>query len=49
MNIDHIKISDFTYDLPEEYIAQSPLEKRDDSNLPIVRSISIVYNVEQSI
>ena len=28
-----MRLSDFDYDLPEEFIAQSPLEKRDDSKL----------------
>jgi len=28
-----VKISDFDYDLPQEFIAQKPLDKRDDSKL----------------
>lgn len=31
-----MKVSDFNYDLPEELIAQHPLEKRDSSRLMVV-------------
>ena len=31
-----MKLSDFNYDLPEELIAQDPLEKRSDSRLMVV-------------
>ena len=31
-----MKVSDFNYDLPEELIAQTPLEKRDESRLMIL-------------
>ncbi len=36
-----IKISDFTYNLPDERIAKYPLEKRDDSKLLIFKDNSI--------
>lgn len=31
-----MKVSDFYYDLPEELIAQTPIEKRDESRLMIL-------------
>lgn len=31
-----MKLSDFNYDLPKEYIAQSPLDKRDESKLMVI-------------
>ena len=31
-----MKVSDFNYDLPEELIAQTPIEKRDESRLMIL-------------
>ena len=31
-----MKVSDFCYDLPEELIAQTPIEKRDESRLRIL-------------
>ena len=31
-----MKVSDFNYDLPEELIAQLPLEKRDESRLMVL-------------
>ena len=31
-----MKLSDFYYDLPEELIAQTPLEKRDESRLLVL-------------
>jgi S-adenosylmethionine:tRNA ribosyltransferase-isomerase len=31
-----VKVSDFNYDLPEELIAQTPLEKRDESRLMVL-------------
>ncbi len=31
-----MKLTDFNYDLPEELIAQDPLEKRSDSRLMVV-------------
>lgn len=31
-----MKVSEFNYDLPEELIAQTPLEKRDESRLMIL-------------
>ena len=31
-----MKVSDFDYNLPEELIAQTPLEKRDESRLMVL-------------
>ena len=31
-----MKVTEFNYDLPEELIAQTPLEKRDESRLMIL-------------
>ena len=31
-----MKVTDFNYDLPEELIAQTPLEKRDESRLMVL-------------
>ena len=31
-----MKLSDFYYDLPEELIAQTPIEKRDESRLLVL-------------
>ena len=31
-----MKVSEFNYDLPEELIAQTPLEKRDESRLMVL-------------
>ena len=33
-----MKVSDFNYNLPEELIAQVPLEKRDESRLMVLDS-----------
>ena len=33
-----MKVSDFNYDLPEELIAQVPLEKRDESRLMVLNT-----------
>ena len=38
--MDHIKISDFDYDLPTELIAQTPLERRDSSRLLVLNRSS---------
>ena len=46
-----MKTSDFFYDLPEELIAQTPLEKRDNSRLLVLgkqsgeveHSISMIF------
>ena len=34
--VSHLKTEDFWYDLPEELIAQTPLQKRDTSRLMVV-------------
>ena len=34
--VSHLKTEDFWYDLPEELIAQTPLEKRDSSRLLVL-------------
>ncbi len=31
-----MKLSEFNYDLPEELIAQTPIEKRDESRLMVL-------------
>ena len=31
-----MKVSEFNYDLPEELIAQTPIEKRDESRLMVL-------------
>ena len=31
-----VKVSEFSYDLPEELIAQTPIEKRDESRLMVL-------------
>ena len=33
MDLNHIKTSDFDYNLPEELIAQTPIEPRDHSRM----------------
>ena len=33
-----MKVTEFNYDLPEELIAQTPLEKRDESRLMISKT-----------
>ncbi len=47
MNLDEVKrvkISDFDYDLPTEYIAQKPLESRDASKLLVYKSGEITHH-----
>ena len=34
--MDKMKLSDYFYDLPEELIAQDPLEKRDESRVLVL-------------
>ncbi|WP_241687955.1 S-adenosylmethionine:tRNA ribosyltransferase-isomerase [Ancylomarina salipaludis] len=41
MNPQHIQISDFTYDLPDEKIAKYPLSKREESKLLVYRGNEI--------
>ena len=38
--VDGLKTSDFDYDLPEEYIAQTPVEPRDSSRLLVLDRVS---------
>ena len=40
-----IKISDYTYDLPEERIAKYPLKKRDESKLLVYREGQIYHRI----
>jgi S-adenosylmethionine:tRNA ribosyltransferase-isomerase len=51
MSIDprHLRIEDFTYDLPGEKIAKHPLEKRDQSKLLVYRNGEISQAVFQTI
>lgn len=46
-----MKVSDFNYNLPEELIAQVPLEKRDESRLMVLnrRNQSIEHRVFKDI
>mgnify|MGYP000041857193 CR=1 FL=1 len=37
--------SDFNYELPEELIAQTPVEPRDSSRLMAARTISLSYSI----
>lgn len=45
----HLTIQDFTYDLPENRIAQHPLSKRDDSKLLIYKSGKIAEDIYHNI
>ena len=42
-----MKKSDFYYDLPEELIAQHPLEKRDESRLMILNRLKKSIELER--
>lgn len=42
--LQEIRISDYTYDLPEERIAKFPLEKRDESKLLVYRAGKIEHH-----
>ena len=44
-----LTLSDFHYDLPESYIAQTPVEPRDSSRLMIVDRNAAVGQVEHRI
>ncbi len=44
MHPQHLKISDFTYELPDERIAKFPLAERDDSKLLVYAQGSITEN-----
>ncbi len=44
-----IKLSDFDYLLPEVYIAQKPLEKRDESKLLVYENGNISHNIFKNI
>ncbi len=43
MNIPSIKLSDYTYDLPDERIAKFPLAQRDHSKLQVYRNGTITH------
>src|ERR1700712_5100112 len=45
MHPKHLKISDFTYNLPDEKIAKYPLEERDSSKLLIYKNGIIAETV----
>ena len=51
MSIDprHIKIKDYTYQLPEERIAKYPVSKRDESKLLIYNKGGISHDVFKNI
>jgi S-adenosylmethionine:tRNA ribosyltransferase-isomerase len=36
MKVDHMKLTNFDYDLPKEYVAQSPIEPRDSAKLMVL-------------
>ena len=40
-----MKLSDFDYDLPQEYIAQTPLEKRDHSKLLVYNRVTQKHEI----
>ena len=46
-----MKVSEFNYELPEELIAQTPLEKRDESRLMVLnkKNQSIEHKVFKDI
>jgi S-adenosylmethionine:tRNA ribosyltransferase-isomerase len=43
MNLDHINLADYTYDLAEERIAKFPLEKRDEAKLLVFKDHQITH------
>ena len=45
----NIKLSDYTYDLPDERIAKFPLPKRDESKLQVYQQGKITHNVFKNI
>eukprot|EP01136_Pigoraptor_vietnamica_P022984 Opistho-1_new@74632 len=45
MNIQDLKLADYTYDLPDERIAKFPLEKRDESKLQVYQQGKITHTV----
>lgn len=48
-NMQNIKLSDYTYDLPDEKIAKFPLSKRDESKLLIYQKGGISHSVFKNI
>jgi S-adenosylmethionine:tRNA ribosyltransferase-isomerase len=45
----HIKLTDYTYDLPDERIAKFPLSKRDESKLMVYQQGKITHSVFKNI
>lgn len=45
----HIKLTDYTYDLPDERIAKFPLSKRDESRLLVYQKGEITHSVFKNI
>lgn len=45
----HIKLTDYTYDLPDERIAKFPLSKRDESKLLVYQQREITHSVFKNI
>jgi len=45
----NLKLSDFHYDLPEEYIAQTPVEPRDSSRLMVVNRNTPEFSIQHRI
>ena len=44
MAMQRMKLSQFRYDVPEELVAQYPLDNRDDSRLMIIhRDLSLIH------
>ena len=41
-----MKVSEFNYDLPEELIAQTPIEKRDESRLMVLDRSKQTLNIK---
>jgi S-adenosylmethionine:tRNA ribosyltransferase-isomerase len=48
-NLNTIKLTDYTYDLPDERIAKFPLSKRDESKLLVYQSGKITHSVFKNI
>ena len=48
-NLNNIKLTDYTYDLPDERIAKFPLSKRDESKLLVYQQGEITHSVFKNI